>query len=232
VPPNSIDCLGVAEMPDKVPRSARTSEGLFIVGFGFVAMYVLEAGDCLVAFDSGMRPGALLAEFGKLGLDPSRVQHVFLTHTDSDHTGGLKALPNARVYLSRDEIPMISRGKPRFFSFIFNKPITQGYEALSDSQELSAGNAHIRCIATPGHTPGSMSFLVNERILIVGDILNIDKGKAVMDRAMINMDNEMRSESIIKLARLRGISLLCTMHSGFSYDFDAAMREWRAGEDG
>ena len=219
-------------MADKVPRSARISDGFSIIGFGFVAMYVLEAGDCLVAFDSGMRPGSLVTEFGKLGLDPYRVRHVFLTHTDSDHTGGLKALPNARVYLSRDEIPMISRGKPRFFSFIFNKPLAQGYETLSDSQELSAGSAHIRCIATPGHTPGSMSFLIDERILIAGDILNIDKGKAVMDRAVINMDNEARRESILKLARLRGISLLCTMHSGFSNDFDAAMREWRAGEDG
>ena len=212
-------------MADKVPRSASISDGLYIIGFGFVAMYVLEAGDCLVAFDSGMRSGALLAEFGTLNLDPSRVQHVFLTHTDSDHTGGLKALPNARVHLSREEVPMITRAVPRFFNFYFNKPLSGGYEALADSQELSIGNARIRCISTPGHTPGSMSFLVNNRILIVGDILNIDKGKVVMDRAIINMDNKKRRESILRLARLQNVSLLCTMHSGYTVDFDTAMQE-------
>ena len=116
---------------------------------------------------------------------------------------------------------------PRFFSFIFNKPPFGGYEALVDSQELSVGNARIRCICTPGHTPGSMSFLVNDQILIVGDILNLDKGRVVMDRGIINMDPNKRKQSILKLARLRNISLLCTMHSGYSMDFDTAMREWR-----
>ncbi len=217
-------------MADKVPGSASIAEGLSIIGFGFVAMYVLEAGDCLVAFDTGMRPAALLAEFGRLGLDPSRVRHVFLTHTDRDHTGGLAALANARVYLSQDEVPMVTHVVPRFFGFMFNKPLKNGYEVLADSQELSVGNARIRCISTPGHTPGSMSFLVNDRLLIVGDILNVDKGRAVMDRARINMDAARRKESILKLARLRNVSLLCTMHSGYAADFDKAMQEWRASE--
>jgi glyoxylase-like metal-dependent hydrolase (beta-lactamase superfamily II) len=218
---------GDAGMADSVPKSAAISDDLYIVGFGFVAMYVLAADDRLVAFDTGMRSRALVREFGKLGLDPARVTHVFLAHTDSDHTGGLKAFPNAMAYLSRDELPMVTHSTPRFFKFIYNKPLSTAYEAVADFQELSVGNTHVRCISTPGHTPGSMSYLVNGRMLIVGDILNLDRGRAVMDRAMINMDNGRRRESIQRLARLENISLLCTMHSGYTVDFDAAMAEWR-----
>ena len=215
-------------MADKVPRSAQIAPGLSIIGFGFVAMYVLDAGECLMAFDTGMRPAALVSEFARLGLDPARVGHVLLTHTDADHTGGLSALPGARVSLSKDEVPMVSRATARFFGFIYNRPIARPCETLSDSRELSIGNARIRCLSTPGHTAGSMSFLVNGEILIVGDILNLDKGKAVMDRAAINMDSVKRRASILKLARLDGISLLCTMHSGYSADFAAAMQDWRS----
>jgi glyoxylase-like metal-dependent hydrolase (beta-lactamase superfamily II) len=215
-------------MADKVPQSGRIADGLYIIGFGFVAMYVVDAGECLVAFDAGMRAPALTAQFARCGLDPARVKHVFLTHTDSDHTGGLPALPEAKVYLSRDEVPMVTRKTPRFFRFVFNRGIARGYETLADSQEISIGSARICCITTPGHTAGSMSFLVNDRILIAGDILNLDKGKAVMDRAMINMDNAKRRESILKLARLRGVSTLCAMHSGYTHDFDAAMQAWRS----
>ncbi len=214
-------------MADKVPQSARIADGFYLISFGFVAMYVFDAGDCLIAFDAGMRPATLLAEFAKLGLDPSRVRHVFLTHSDMDHTGGLSALANAQVYLSRDELPMVTRKVARFFTFIFNKPLAAGYQTLGDGEERSVGNARIRSLTTPGHTPGSMSFLINEKLLIAGDILNLDKGKAVMDRAMINMNKIQRKDSIRKIARLSGISLLCTMHSGFTADFPGAMKDWQ-----
>ncbi len=214
-------------MADKVPQSARIADGFSLISFGFVAMYVFDAGDCLIAFDTGMRAGTLLAEFAKLGLDPSRVRHVFLTHSDMDHTGGLRAFPGAQVYLSRDELPMVTRAKPRFFSFVFNKRLAAGYQTLGDGEERRIGNARIRCLMTPGHTPGSMSFLINKKMLIVGDILNLDKGKAVMDRPRINMNHVQRKASIEKIARVTGVDLLCTMHSGYTGDFAAAMKDWQ-----
>jgi glyoxylase-like metal-dependent hydrolase (beta-lactamase superfamily II) len=145
-------------MADKVPQSAPLSDGLFILGFGFVAMYVLEAGECLVAFDAGMRPSALATQFTRCGLDPAKVKHVFLTHTDSDHTGGLPGLPGAKVYLSRDEVPMITRRTPRFFGIVFNRAITrrhpqsrqgQGGDGPGDDQHGRAATAGIDPQARP-----------------------------------------------------------------------------------
>jgi hydroxyacylglutathione hydrolase len=214
-------------MADTIPPTGKISDGFFIISFGFVAMYILASGKDLIAFDTGMTKIGALRGFKKLGLDPNRVTHIFFTHSDRDHVGGVKAFPKAALFLSVDEVAMLDRTTPRFFSFVYNKPFAASYTTLVDGQKVTVGATTIACIATPGHTAGSMSFLVNGSHLIVGDILNISKGKVVMDRASINIDNEKRRQSIRTVARLTGIETLCPMHSGYTRDFSLAMEDWR-----
>jgi phosphoribosyl 1,2-cyclic phosphodiesterase len=60
------------------------------------------------------RLGSLLTQFGsivpnlklsaieqiqKLGLRPEDVQHIFVTHLDFDHAGGISDFPNATVHI-------------------------------------------------------------------------------------------------------------------------------------
>jgi glyoxylase-like metal-dependent hydrolase (beta-lactamase superfamily II) len=215
-------------MADKVPPSAAIREDFFVLSFGFVSMYAFRAEDSLIVFDTGMRQDAVRREFARLGLQPGQVKAILLTHSDRDHTGGIGAFPGAPLYVPKDEIPMTDRSTPRLFGLFHNRPLPRAYETLSDSQELRFGSQRVLCISTPGHTVGSMSFLVNRSILVVGDILNLSQGKAVMDREMINIDREKRRQSIRKLAALQGVSLLCTMHSGYTTDFERAMRAWRS----
>jgi hydroxyacylglutathione hydrolase len=214
-------------MADALPQTGKISDRLFIVSFGFVAMYVYDTGQHLLAFDTGMTAVVAVKGFTKLGLDPQRVSHIFFTHSDRDHTGGVKAFPRAALFLPLDEVAMINRTTPRFFSFVYNKPFAGSYQTLNDGQTVTVGGATVQCISTPGHTAGSMSFLVDGKHLIVGDILNISKGVAVMDRHAINIDNEARLASIRAISRLKGIQTLCPMHSGYTSDFEKAMAAWR-----
>ena len=47
------------------------------------------------------------------------------------------------------------------------------FRELSDGQRFDLGGVHIQAVAFPGHTPGSMAFLVEEdRVLITGDACN------------------------------------------------------------
>jgi hydroxyacylglutathione hydrolase len=213
-------------MADRIPRSGRITDGFYLASFGFVCMYLLETNDGIVAFDAGLRAAGIRSRLAELGLDPAKVRHAFLTHSDSDHVGGLPALTQATVYLPSREASMLDRSTPRFFSFIFNKPFGRDYVAVEDDQVLSIGGATIRCLATPGHTAGHMSYLVNESLLIVGDVLNLADGKAVMDRKFINIDNTARRESLRRLAAIRGVSVICPMHSAYTTDAERAMREW------
>jgi glyoxylase-like metal-dependent hydrolase (beta-lactamase superfamily II) len=96
-------------MPDKIQGTSEIADGFYILNFGFVCGYLLDAGSSAVAFDTGMAPGKAIAESRKLKADPARVRHVLLTHSDRDHVGGLPAFPNAKVYLPRDELTMLDR---------------------------------------------------------------------------------------------------------------------------
>jgi hydroxyacylglutathione hydrolase len=213
-------------MAKKKQLSGPISANLSFVKMGFVAMYVFDAGETLVAFDTGMNAKAALAELERLGLDPKRVGHVFLTHSDRDHVGGLAAFPAAKVYLPKAEAAMFDRTTPRFLGFMYNKPLPVEYEPLDDNQVLSIGAAKIKCLSTPGHTAGSMSYLVNGSLLVVGDILNLKRDRVVMDRAFIQLDRAKQRESILRLSRLKDVSVLCTAHTGYSTDFPKAMEDW------
>jgi glyoxylase-like metal-dependent hydrolase (beta-lactamase superfamily II) len=215
-------------MADQIQSSGSISDNLFFIKLGFVAMYIFDAGESLIVFDTGINSKATLAELQRLHIDPKQVKNVLLTHSDRDHVGGLAAFPNAKVYLPKAEVAMLDRSTPRFFGLMHNKPLPVKHELLDDNQVLAIGNASIKCLSTPGHTLGSMSYLVNNSVLVVGDILNLKQGKVVMDRGFMQLDKTKQRESILKLSQLNGVSLLCTAHSGYTKDFVGAMRDWAA----
>jgi hydroxyacylglutathione hydrolase len=219
---------GEVQMADKGQRSGLISTNFFFVKLGFVAMYLLDAGESLVAFDTGVNSKKTLAELGNLRIDPKRVRHVLLTHSDRDHVGGLAAFPGAKVYLPKAEMAMLDHSTPRFLGLVYSKPLPVQPEFLAENETFTIGNASIKCLSTPGHTAGSMSYLINSSVLVVGDILNLKQGKVVMDRGFMQVDKTKRRESILKLSRLKGISLLCTAHTGYSEDFAGAMKDWVA----
>ena len=68
---------------------------------------------------------------------------------------------------------------------------------------------------TPGHTPGSMSYLVNDSILFTGDTLTIQKGKVKPFFWLQNMNTRLQKESIKKLLKIDNVKMICTGHTGY-----------------
>ena len=195
------------------------------------SMFLYKADDFLICFDTGFSVGSIKKEFDRIGFNPENVNYIFLTHSDSDHTGGLNLFKNAELYLSADEEQMIHKKTPRFFGFSYNKPINKVYTTLKDGDVIQVGETKVTAIATPGHTPGSMSYLVNDSILIVGDSLTLRKGKVrpftrLPLGSLLNMDLTTQQESVRKLVALTNISMMVTAHTGFTTDFKYAMDKW------
>jgi hydroxyacylglutathione hydrolase len=111
--------------------------------------------------------------------------------------------------------------------FIYNFQIKRSYGLLPDDQVVAAGPTEIRAIATPGHTAGSMSYLVDESLLFTGDAFKLLDGRVCALRPYVNLDTRMQEESIRKLARLEGVRLACTAHWGCTAAFEAVMRGWK-----
>ncbi len=166
-------------------------------------------------------------ELKRLPIAPASVTHLFLTHTDMDHAGGLALFPNAHVYLSEDEKQMIDGTTSRFLRVVHSARINRPYTLLADGDVVMVGSIKVQAIATPGHTPGSMSYLVDDGILFTGDSLRLQNGQVYAFYRLVNMDTASQEQSIYKLAGLQNVALLCTAHTGCTTDYERAMIHWR-----
>lgn len=183
--------------------------------------------DSIICINSGLGRNLIIRELDTLGVNPRRVTHLFLTHSDFDHAKGLAVFEKAEIYLSSDEEPLITKQKVRMAGFIYNPEIKKPYHYLEDGEVVAVGPTRIRAIATPGHTSGSMSYLVDKSILFVGDAFKLVNNKVYPKRRFYNMDQEQHKESIKKLAQLEHVRLACTAHNGYTKEFSAAISDWK-----
>jgi len=98
---------------------------------------------------------SLLAERG------ATLVQVLDTHVHADHLSGGPELARRA-------------GAPFFVAAGEGFELHAAVQPITDGTELSFGGSSIRVIATPGHTPGSTSYLVNGRWLLSGDTLFVN----------------------------------------------------------
>jgi glyoxylase-like metal-dependent hydrolase (beta-lactamase superfamily II) len=89
-----------------------------------------------------------------------RIEHVVDSHLHADHITGGPALAErtgARYYLSSSEA----------------KGTNLRFVPLEDHPRIRVGEVDVEVLAipTPGHTPGSTSFLIDKRLLLSGDTI-------------------------------------------------------------
>jgi hydroxyacylglutathione hydrolase len=192
------------------------SDRLLVIRDGFVNLFILRADSGLVCVDAGRSPDRTARGFKALGLDPRKVTGVFLTHLHWDHAGGALLFPQAKVYVGEHEGLSIfgARGLP---------PLVR----VRDGETVRAGGLLVRVVHTPGHTSGSVSYLVDERYLFVGDTLRLRQGEALPMLWWFNRDGQALARSIQRLAGSQGAECLLTGHAGISRDLARAFRRWR-----
>lgn len=120
-----------------------------------------------------------------LGVEPSEVERVVMTHLHVDHTSGMRLLPNASVTVARREWEIAQKPRADTKGFISHHlppesrvdPIDlpedgEAHGPFASTLDL-LGDGSIRLISTPGHTPGHMSVLLRlaggTQVLLVGD---------------------------------------------------------------
>jgi protein-S-isoprenylcysteine O-methyltransferase Ste14/glyoxylase-like metal-dependent hydrolase (beta-lactamase superfamily II) len=211
--------------------TGQVADHVYAVRDRHVNWFIYADGPHAVAIDAGYNGGTFQEDLGQLPIPPESVSHVFLTHADHDHAGRLELFKNAQVHLGRGEEQMIDGTTPRMLGVYHSPRVTHPYTVLSDGEVVSAGTIKVQAIATPGHTPGSTSFLVDDRVLFTGGTLALQNGLVRPFYRLLNMDTAIQRESIRKLARLENVALLCTAHTGCSADYAEAMGFWRDESD-
>jgi glyoxylase-like metal-dependent hydrolase (beta-lactamase superfamily II) len=180
-------------------------------------LYAIHSDDGHILIDAGSVASAVEKSIGRAGIDPLLVTDIFLTHTDYDHVASLPLFPNAKIHMSKEELQMVD-GKTRRNSTKFNSlPAgcdTGALNLLTDGQVLDIGDHQIVCMKSAGHTPGSMSYLIDENYLFTGDAFKVRKG--IVGIHPFTMDDAASRASIQKLTEaMQGCQLVLTAHYGY-----------------
>ena len=199
--------------------------GIYAVKDSYVNLFLMKNHDTYIAFDAGNDAKQVQQELARLKIDPKTVEAVFLTHSDPDHVAACTLFSNAKIYLPKAEEPMVN-GQISRFLFMKNK-LALPHELLEDNQIINISGLKIKGISTPGHTPGSMSFLVNETHLFTGDTMGIKNGEVTPFNDLFNMDSQRQRKSITHLAALPGVDYIFTGHYGFIDSPETAFRNWK-----
>ena len=194
------DTSDVAEIEDLAEESAPTEEAEFgstglqlqHVSLGFVSAYVLVRGTEAAIVDTGV-PGsgdAINAALTDLGLGPTNVRHIVLTHNHGDHVGGLGelegAMTNATVYAGLGDVDGIRTSLT--------------LSEVGDGDEVFG----MGIVNTPGHTVGSISvFDTDTGLLVAGDAINGDgSGGITGANPGFSEDIDEANASVAKMAAL------------------------------
>lgn len=209
-----------------VPESKRINQYIYMIKDDFVQMVLLkDSTNNYLAIDAGNDISTIRNELKKMNVDTSKVTAIFLTHSDGDHQGALALFPQADVYLGADEEQMIN-GKTARFLFKHNKLNRKKHYLMNDNQVIQAGAMHVKAIFTPGHTPGSTSYLVNDTLLFTGDAFGLTKDKRIArPNTFFTMDMDKAITSFHKINQIPTARYLFTSHNGFSIDYRNAVKD-------
>jgi glyoxylase-like metal-dependent hydrolase (beta-lactamase superfamily II) len=160
------------------------SEHLFVYP-GPINVGIIRDGDQALLIDCG--DGRVAEAFGMLGIQS--VGQLLFTHHHRDQACGAERFASAGAKVA---VPAAEKASfddvgsywndPKYRWDVYNfhphrlmltEPVRVG-RTVDDGQELAWGQAKIRAIATPGHTDGSLSYLVEvdgRRVVFSGDVI-------------------------------------------------------------
>jgi metallo-beta-lactamase class B len=161
--PNTVRDVAPSPAPARETwfiEPAKVFDNLYFVGSKIHNSWALTSNQGIILIDTLFTYNSeeeIIGGLKKLGLDPAKVKYVIISHAHSDHVGGAKLMQDR--YGSR-----IVMGGPDWDSI---EKSVNGYPAgkpkrdivADDNQTITLGDLAVTIVATPGHTPGTLSMI-------------------------------------------------------------------------
>jgi N-acyl homoserine lactone hydrolase len=180
--------------------------------------YLIKHGDDYMLWDTGhsLSAGAvapkvsLVDQLAQLQVKPEQVKFVGISHYHPDHTGQVASFPQSTLLIGKGDWDVLTSPKPPagaptapFAHFISGagkvEPVPLDKDVFNDRSVVM--------LATPGHTPGHHSLMVNLRdkgtVLITGDLAHFHEN---FSSDGVPPFNTSRAETLASLARLKQIA--------------------------
>jgi glyoxylase-like metal-dependent hydrolase (beta-lactamase superfamily II) len=176
--------------------------------FGWSSVWLLQGGGRVVLVETGPPSyiPLLTAGLAQLDLEPRQVTDVLITHAHWDHLSNITMFPDATKWIGAAELRW-AEGVPADAPFVSQLHVREllqpgaGVGRVHDGQLVMPG---ITALATPGHTPGHLAFLVQTddgSLIFAGDAV-----KNVHELSTLKFDFTMdAAASRRSAARLRSL---------------------------
>jgi glyoxylase-like metal-dependent hydrolase (beta-lactamase superfamily II) len=143
------------------------------------------------------RPKTLLSQLEALGVKPSDITFVAVSHTHGDHIGNVELFPQAMLLVQKAEYDWPgANNAPRFNPA---HPVTK-----LDGDKDVFGDGSVTILSTPGHTPGHQSLLVKlpktGALVLSGDAVHFQANWDNRVVPSLNVDPEQTKASMERIA--------------------------------
>jgi glyoxylase-like metal-dependent hydrolase (beta-lactamase superfamily II) len=202
----------------------KITEEVFQVGgggytsFEDAAIYLIRLNDraALVDGGCGRSQDRLLENIRACGTEPESIEYLLITHCHYDHIGGAKALKDAlgcQAIAHELEAPFLEKGDNRVTAATWYgatlHPFPVDRKLSGTEEEILLGDRAIRAIHVPGHSPGSVVYLMESQglqVLFGQDI------HGPLDAELLSNRKDYR-KSLERLISLKA-DILCEGHYG------------------
>lgn len=147
------------------PRPASAFDNLHFLGTGWVTAWAVTTDEGIILLDAlnNAEEAQRYIEDGlvALGLDPTDIKKIIVSHGHGDHYGGatyLKEKYGAEIIMSEADWEEIA--KPDLpDDELWGRPPARE-TSVADGDTVSLGGTNVGIVTTPGHTPGTIALTV------------------------------------------------------------------------
>jgi metallo-beta-lactamase class B len=141
---------------------AKVFDNLYFVGSKIHSSWALTSSEGIILIDTLWTYNSeeeIVGGLKKLGFDPAKVKYVIISHAHPDHVGGAKLMQDrfgSRIVMGGPDWDSIERSVN---GYPLGKPKRD--IVADDGQKITLGDTSVTLVATPGHTPGTLSMIFN-----------------------------------------------------------------------
>ena len=139
----------------------RIFDNLYWLGTRQHSSWALRTSDGLIIIDTNFAWATepeIIEGLTKLGLNPREIKYVVISHAHGDHDQGAAELQKrfgAKVVMGAADWEATLQRPPDAAGGVPTRDITVGPEGY----KLTLGDTTVQIVATPGHTPGTLSYV-------------------------------------------------------------------------